>query len=145
MNCPNRERLVERAAGRLEGEAAGEVERHLAGCSECQEWLASQAGVWAALDGWPPPPVSEDFDRRLYARLEEEDRRGRRWAFPWRVFRLRPVLSWALAAMLVFAAVLLERPKAPPPPGRGRPAVETIDPDRLERALDDVEMLRQTM
>lgn len=140
MNCPNKELLMERAAGRLEAEAAAALDAHLAGCSECRAWMAGQAEVWEALDGWQPAPVSADFDDRLYARLDAAAPRR------WRSFRLRPALSLALAAMLVIAVVLLERPKTPPAPSPRPPAArQVLDPDRLERALDDVEMLRQMM
>jgi hypothetical protein len=56
---------------------------------------------------------------------------------------LRPALSLALASVVLLAAILI-RPAPPRPVHAPQQAqVESLDADRLERALDDVEMLRQ--
>jgi hypothetical protein len=89
--------------------------------------------------------VSEDFDRKLYRRIEQEER-ARRWSGlirPLRGLGLRPALSLALASVVLLAAFLM-RPQPPKPaPLPQQAQVETLDADRLERTLDDVEMLRQ--
>jgi hypothetical protein len=48
-----------------------------------------------------------------------------------------------LASLLVLAALLLERPRSSTLPLTAPSHSESLDADRLERALDDVEMLRQ--
>ncbi len=79
-----------------------------------------------ALDEWQPEPVSPDFDRRLYRRIEQTRRRA--WWWGW-----RPV--FALASAIALAVVLLQTPKPAP--------VKTVDADRLEQVLNDVDMLQQ--
>ncbi len=145
MRCPGDrfELLVDFCAGRLEPGIAAEVARHVACCEACRNVVESQAAVWKALDTWEPSPVSPDFDRRLYERIEAEE------CAPWwnRLLRpgfanIRPALSLALASIVLLSALLIHPIKhAAPVPDKVR--VETVDADRLERALDDVEMLRQ--
>jgi hypothetical protein len=98
--------------------------------------------VWRALDEWKAPPPSEDFDRRLYKRIQAEER-GAGWLaslWPWRP---RPVFALAAASVMALAVALVH---APGPAVAPRPPVqqaEMVDADRLERALDDMEMLEQ--
>lgn len=95
--------------------------------------------VWKALDEWKAPPVSEDFDRRLYARIRKEERAPGRLAALW-PFRFRPAFALAAASVMTLAVALIHAPGPARPPGQ---AVEAVDADRLERELDDVDMLRQ--
>ena len=149
MECPARSReeaavLVDYCARRLDPERAAALARHLEGCKACRERLEAQQAVWQALDGWKPAPVAEDFDRRLYRKIQASERPAG-WAallWPWRAARFRPAFSLAVASVVALAALLIHAPgpvAAPPRPAQ----VETVDADRLERALDDVEMLRQ--
>ena len=55
---------------------------------------------------------------------------------------LKPALSLALAGLIVLAGLLFVRP-APPPPVHKAQTQEALDADRIEKALDDVDMLRQ--
>src|ERR1039457_5979210 len=75
MNCPiedrNPEMLVAYAASELDLETARALEQHLAGCAACRLVAADQTTVWKALDAWEAPPVSPDFDRRLYRRIDD--------------------------------------------------------------------------
>lgn len=145
MSCPRdrSELLVDYCAGRLEPGAAADLARHLARCEACRDFTERQSAVWNSLDLWEPRPVSPDFDRRLYERIEAGERA------PWwsRLVRpaladIRPALSLALASVIVLAALLVHPIRhAAPVPEKVR--VETVDADRLERALEDVEMLRQ--
>ena len=131
MECLLAETLLAYTGGKLDRETAAVVERHLQGCAACREWVAGQKAVWHALDAWEAAPVSPGFDSRLYERIEEE--RAPRWWRP--AFGWRPALSVALASLVIGAALLIQPPRPP--------SVETLDADRIERALDDVEMLRQ--
>jgi hypothetical protein len=130
MDCPIRtqETLLDLWAGSL----SPELERHIAECRDCRAWVASQRSASEALDGWEAPPISPDFDRRLYCRIEAAQRP---WWSP--ALRLRPVLSLAMASIVLLAAILMQSP----PPRQVQ--VENIDADRLEAALEDMEMLRQ--
>jgi len=76
MNCPmeshNPEMLVAYAAGELDAATAEAFERHMAECAGCRSVAGEQTALWKALDAWEAPPVSLDFDRRLYRRIDEE-------------------------------------------------------------------------
>jgi anti-sigma factor RsiW len=137
MDC-SVERLLEYSAGRLPPPEAAALEKHLAACPECRGVAAAQSATWSALDALEAPPVSPGFDRRLWARIDAEAQRGwqaRLAAF----FGWRPALAAALACMLILAAVVVQRPR----PATEQVQAESIDAERVERALDDLEMLRQ--
>jgi hypothetical protein len=130
--------LLDYCAGRLDGGAAAGFERHLAQCAACRERAEAQRAVWTALDAWEPEPVSPEFSAALHARIEAERSRG--W-LPRLGFR--PALSLALASMAFLAVLVIGPRHAPAPVPAAGQAVEPLDADRLERALDDVDMLRQ--
>ena len=64
--------LLAHTSRKLDAERAAVLEEHLANCPACREYAAAQFAVWEALDAWEAPEVSADFDRRLYARIDEE-------------------------------------------------------------------------
>lgn len=134
--------LVAYTAGELDLATARALEAHLAGCPACRSLAAEQAAVWTALDAWEAPPISPDFDRRLYRRIEQEAR------FPWwarlaRPFRLMPLRQalplTATAGLLLMAGLLLRHPATAPVPTRA----ESVRAEQVERTLDDLELLRQ--
>src|SRR5271166_4658230 len=102
MECPlangqAAELIVGYHAQTLDPQAAAAFERHLKGCASCLRLSSAQQVVWSALDAWRPPPVSRDFDLRLFGRIEQEERL--RW---WQRVRLpawslRPAISVAAA------------------------------------------------
>ena len=139
------ELLLEYAAGGLDAADREAVERHMEACGPCREFVAGQRAVWAALDRWETPPVAEDFDRRLYARIARE---SSWWDRITRLFSSAPIrrgLPVVAAAGLVLAAFLVinrsePAPLAPPAAAR---QVEPLGPDQVETALQDMEMLRE--
>lgn len=147
MNCPietqeTSELLLAYCARRLDVEVAARIERHIAACPVCRERFDAQRKVWAALDEWEAGAVPVDFDRRLYARIDREA------AVPWwRRFSapLRPMLMHrglpiaAAACLVVMAGLIMERREMPAPPVEVR--VEAVQPDQVERALEDMELL----
>jgi anti-sigma factor RsiW len=146
MDCPietreNLDALMDYCAGRLEPQTRGAVERHLARCAACRDWTAAHRVAWKALDRWEVAPISPDFDRRLYQKIDAEQ--GSSWwaalVRPWAALRLRPALSVVMAALLLLAAVLIQSPGLPP---AEQAQIESVDADRLESALEDLEMLR---
>jgi anti-sigma factor RsiW len=147
MNCPiesrNPEMLVAFAAAELDLETASALERHLAECPACRSLAAQQAEVWKALDAWEAPPVSADFDRRLYRRIADQAPISlwQRLMRPFRPLPLRRALPLTVAALLLLVAgLLLEHPgKVAPVEPRG----ETVRARQVERTLDDLELLRQ--
>ena len=121
MNCPletrgNTEPLVAYSAQRLDAAEAAPLEKHLAECARCSEFVHGQQAVWQVLDTWEAEPVSADFDRRLYRRIRQNlswwDRVLQSMQ-PLLVHRGVPVV--ATAALVVVAGVLLDRTTAPDP------------------------------
>lgn len=158
MKCPmesheNAELLLAYCARRLDPETQITLERHMAVCPACREFQKGQETVWNALDAWEAMPVSADFDRRLYRRIEEEEARASWWSRLMRPFRpmfapprmSRGVPAMAAICLLVAVGVILERPGsvAVPEDITADVRMESIQPDQVERTLDDMEMLRQ--
>jgi anti-sigma factor RsiW len=147
MNCPmedrNSETLVAYAAGELDRETAASIERHLSVCQACRSTAAEQAALWNTLDTWEAPPVSSDFDRRLYRRIREEVRLSW-WERLSRAFRPMPLRQalplLATACLLLIASFLVRQPDRIAP---SRPSSEVVRADQVERTLDDLELLRQ--
>ena len=149
MNCPiktheNTDWLLEYAAGRLDRERAAEVARHVEVCRECARLVEEQRVVWNTLERWEPETVSADFDRRLYRRIDEAKAGG--WMA--RVFGplktlWRPMVPVAAACLLIAAGVILHTPQALVSPADSEARVEKIEPEQVERTLDDMQMLRE--
>lgn len=162
LPCPLKDRnqpetLVDFVAGRLDEQATTAVAEHAAECAACREFIAGQAAVWTALDEVPAVAVPGDFDSRLYARIAAQQND------PWwqracrRVFESGEPGSWRPAAVLsaacaVALAVLLvrtpvEQKTMPHFDGATIEAaktgpVDSPDVESIEKALEDVEMLR---
>lgn len=148
MRCPiesqeTAELLLAYTAQRLEAEKAAIFEQHIETCPSCREFANAQQAVWKALDAWEAMPVSPDFDRRLYRRIEE---RGSWWNLLLRPFQpvlVRQGLPIAAAAcLLVMVGVLVERPVVM---NVEQPAVqvESVQADQVDTALEEMEMLRE--
>lgn len=147
MNCPiearKPEMLVAYIAGQLDPEAARALERHLADCAACRSMAQDQAAVWKALDAWEAPPVSPDFDRRLYCRIDQGLRFSwwERLTRPFRPMPLRQALPLtALAGLLLIASLLLRHPSPNAPVS---PRGEVVRASQVESTLDDLDLLRQ--
>jgi len=147
MNCPMEDRhsetLVAYAAGELDRETAAAIERHLSVCPACRSMAAEQAALWNTLDIWEAPPVSSDFDRRLYGRIRNEARLSwwERLSRPFRPMPLRQALPLAATTcLLVIASFLVQQPDKLAPV---QPSSEVVQADQVERTLDDLELLRQ--
>jgi len=130
MDCPirtqeNREWLLDYSAGRLDHQHAVMVERHVEACPECARFVAEQRVVWEALGEWEPQEISADFNQRLYKKIDQVK--------PASWLRLVPV---AATCLLIVAGVALHTPTA-------TPRVESVEPEQVERTLDDLQMLRE--
>ena len=155
MNCPFESRepevLLDYAAGRTAPRSSAELESHLAVCAECRQFVSVQKVVWSALDGWDAAGISPDFNRRLYARIDEEERANpllrqlRAIVARWPVPEWSAALPAAVACAVLLLAVLLQSPAGPVvlQLSESPVLVEPIDVEQVERALDDVEMLKQ--
>lgn len=150
MNCPiqtqeNPELLLAYSAGKLDAQHRAMVQAHLEACADCREFAGGQRKVWEALDAWEAAPVSLDFDRRLYERIEKEVSWWDLLMRPFRPLMLRQGLPVAATAALVLAAgLLLQRPVTVAPKAAPQSAqVESLAPEQVESALDEMEMMRE--
>ena len=145
MRCPEQSAiddaiLLDYCAHRLAPEAAAAFERHLANCTHCSECVVGQQQILAALDDWKPHQPSSDFDRRLYEQIEQESRQWWRHLWP-AEFGWKPV---AAACATVIAVALLSTPGKPPANAvQESSRVEMLEPELVERTLEDLEMLKQ--
>ena len=148
MKCPietreNAELLLAYCTRKLDAESTAILERHMEICPACREFSSGQRAVWEALDAWEAAPVTLDFDRRLYRRIDREVSWWQLLMRPFRPALVRQGLPIAAAAsLLVMAGVLLERPAGAPPVVQPQSAqVEALQPDQVEPALDAMHML----
>ncbi len=157
VSCPianrKQEMLIDYAAQRLNERETQRVTEHAAQCPECQTFLAGQAEVWSALDALEAPVLSDDFNRRLYARIAQE-KQDWWWSRAWRrVFFSGPRRTWrpaavsALCAVLAVAAIYISdspqtSPARPAPGAAERMMREYYEADAMEAVLDDLEMLQ---
>ena len=77
MRCPIETQesvdvLLAYASGKLDDARSEALELHLRECAACREFAEGQKAVWQALDRFEAPPVSADFDRALYQRIDRE-------------------------------------------------------------------------
>ena len=148
MKCPidtreNAELLLAYCTRKLDAESTAILERHMEICPACREFAGGQRAIWEALDTWEAAPVTADFDRRLYRRIDRE--------VSWWDLLVRPLAPAVLrrglpiaaaASLLVMAGVLLQRPAGAPPTAQPQSAqLETLQPDQVEPALDAMHML----
>ena len=148
MKCPietreSAELLLEYCARKLDPESTAILQRHIAICPACREFADGQRALWDALDTWESSPVSADFDRRMYSRIEKEVSWWDLLVRPFRPLLVRQGLPVAAACLVVMAGVLLQRPAAAPRQDAESAQVETVQPEQVEHALDAMEMLSE--
>jgi hypothetical protein len=138
MTCPlltgETDLLLDYSAGRLPDR---EIANHAAGCPGCGRFVREQAMVWKALDAWEPAPVSMDFNRRLWQRIDAAA------AVPWyRNFGeiWKPAIPLTAAILVIAAGFLLDHPGARQP---RVPGVTVQEANQVEQTLDDIQLLDQ--
>lgn len=153
MTCPlqtdNADVLLDYCARVLDPERKAMLEMHMAQCVGCREMAESQTQIWAAMDLYEAEPIAGDFDRKLYAKIAERETVPvweRYWA-PVREYlqgqpAWKPVLSIA-AASAALALVFLVRNDVPAPEAPSAVVIDVREVEQAERALEDIEMLRQ--
>ena len=142
----NADLLMEFVAGRLDAEARARLERHMEVCPACREFADGRQSVWKALDAWESAPVSPDFDRRLYRRIESEVSWWDRILGPFRPALVRRGLPIAAAASLIVMAgiILVDRSTlVRQAPEKASVQLESLRPEQAESALEDMEMLQE--
>ncbi len=139
MTCPlltgETELLLDYSAGRLPDDAS--LAHHVAGCPGCARFATEQAAVWKALDEWEPAPVSMDFNRRLWRRIDAAA------VIPWyRNFGeiWKPAIPLTAAILVIAAGFLLDHPRVHQP---RVPGVTVQEAAQVEQTLDDIQLLDQ--
>ncbi len=79
MNCPSTKRsgrllLIEFAMGRARATDRLKLQAHAESCAACRSLIEEQRLLFAVLDNWDAGEPSFDFDRKLYARFEREEK-----------------------------------------------------------------------
>jgi hypothetical protein len=151
MNCPiedqeGNEILLAYCARKLSAAPAVELEEHIKICPACSGFAQKQQLVWKALDAWEAAPVSPDFDRRLYARIEKEVSLWDLILRPFRpLFALQGLPVAAAAGVAIMAGLLLYRPAGMNPEFAPQTSanVESVAPDQAEPTLQEMEMMRE--
>jgi anti-sigma factor RsiW len=147
MKCPiesreTSETLLAYSARRLDPDARAVLERHMEICPACREFARGQQAVWQALEDWEAAPVTIDFNRRLYRRIDGEERSPWwRAAANWQGQALwrRGLPAVAAACLLVIAGAIFDSPRTPRMEGERADAVQA---DQVERTLEDMELLQ---
>ena len=147
MTCPlqtkNADVLLAYCSRKLGIEETALLDKHIETCAECRSMAEAQRTVWAALDTWEEIPVSADFDRRLYRRIEEQKRIPwwRQWLVPAIGAPGKPALALGAICATVFCAFLLKGPELT---DMGtQVALEANEIDQAERVLEDLDMLKE--
>jgi hypothetical protein len=135
--------LLAFSENKLEGPRAARLHEHLQTCLVCRTVVEQQRAVWEALDAWEAPAITGDFDRRLYGAMQERAGQWNRWLEPLRLLLVRQGLPIAAAACLIVVAgvVSLHPPDPAISPSTSAARVENLQPEQVEHALDDVQML----
>jgi len=149
MKCPietpeQSDILLDYAAGKLDAHASTQLEEHLKVCAACHAFAGGQNAVWNAMDAWEAPPVSLDFDRRLYARIDSQVTLWDRILGSFRQIAIPRGLPIAAAAgIVVFAGILLQRPPEPSLPASSQSAQVEVAPDQADHTLQEMELMRE--
>jgi len=151
MNCPMKSQeeaavLLDYCAGKLREDSARDVERHIAECAACAEFVTGQQALWSAMNEWHAPAVSAEFDARLERRLRETDSVSwiERLTQSLRPSFARPAFALAAVCLIMVAGLLLQNPRtALVPADDAHARVEKIELEQVEKALDDMQMLRE--
>jgi hypothetical protein len=149
MRCPietqeNAELLLSYSSRKLNPESTAILEAHMEVCPQCREFRDGQRTLWEALDQWEARPISADFNRRLYRKIEEQEQLGwwERIFGAGRPMFLRPALPLAATACIVLVAgLMIDSPGRIAAPVAENPQVREVE--QVERTLEDMEMLRQ--
>ncbi|HEY1242948.1 MAG TPA: hypothetical protein VGF16_20440 [Bryobacteraceae bacterium] len=147
MKCPSNAweeaDLLAFSENKLEARQAARLSEHLQSCAVCRTVVEQQRAVWEALDVWEAPAITADFDRRLHRAMEQDAGRWNRWLEPLRLLLARQGLPIAAATcLIVVAGVVSHRPAdSGVSPGPAAARVENLQPEQVEHALDDVQML----
>jgi anti-sigma factor RsiW len=151
MNCPLLSEetaglLLDYTAGRLDAAHTAPLERHMENCARCAAFRTEQAALWNALDAWEPEPVSLSFKRTLWQRIDAiaAEPWYRRLIDSFRFGAWKPALPLAAAVCVITAGFVLDHSHTPATSSvAGASGVSITEVDQAEKALDDIQLLRQ--
>ena len=151
MNCPlQREEtadiLLDYSARRLDPSRTAILERHMETCAACAAFRMEQTAVWDALDAWEPGPVSMDFNRRLWQRIDANAPWYRSLIDALRCSNWKPVFPLAAAILLIAGGFVLDHPgvgTAVPAASVQGVSVTVTEANQVEQTLDDLQLLHQ--
>ena len=139
---PTTDLLLDYSAGRLNKANAVIVRNHIATCGACSAFQMEQTELWEALDAWQPEPVSTDFDRRLWQRIDllASEPWYMRVAEAIRFGAWKPAFPLAVAVVVMVAGFTLDHQRTV----HSSPARVSIgEAEQVEKTLDDIQLLRQ--
>ncbi len=152
MKCPvqsgeNAEILLDYCARKLDWDSAALLEEHMKECPDCRAFRDAQSALWSGLDEWKSFPVSTDFNRRLFARIDAEEEKP--WWQQWRsiiaAFTVEPAMPFAAAALAMAAfwfQAITPTPAIPQPVvAHAEMRADTFDMEQVARELEDIDML----
>jgi hypothetical protein len=137
MRCPIESGEGQLLLDRVRSASLGD---HIRDCPACREFAAARRSVDSALDLWDAPPVSADFDRRLYRRIQKDVRWWDvlvRHLHPPSTSRILPVAT--AAGLLLAAGLWIERPE----PSPHSAVIEALPAEQAEHALQDMETMQE--
>ena len=155
MQCPiktteNAEVLIDYSSGRLTPDMASMFQSHMESCADCRAFSEAQRSAWVALDAWEPVPVTADFDRRLYARIDQYEQSNwwtKMWHRNiWQYGSFGPAMPIATACVTLAVGVMLYLPLNNKPVvdlSSPQTRIESSDLDQIETTLEDIEMFKQ--
>jgi anti-sigma factor RsiW len=149
MNCPSKTQdsiLLDYMSGRLEPGRAALLQAHMLNCPECAGFGREQDAVWNALELWTPEPVSTNFNRTLWRKIDSLGEKPwyRRLADSLSTANWKPAFPLAAAAMLIAAGFVFDH-QSDSVAGKviSGPGVTAIEAEQVEQTLDDLQLLHQ--
>ena len=155
MQCPiktkeNAEILLDYSSGKLTPDLAAIFQSHMESCEDCRAFSIAQRSAWEALDAWVPMPIPADFDRKLYARIDQYEKSGwwiKLWHRSiWQSGSFGPAMPIATACLTLAVGVMLWLPVNNKPAldlTSPQTKMESSDLEQIETTLEDLEMFRQ--
>ena len=154
MQCPiktkeNAEVLLDYSSGRLTPDVAAMFQSHMESCVDCRAFSIAQRAAWDALDAWEPMPIPADFDRKLYARIDQYEKSGwwtKLWHRSiWQSGSFGPAMPIATACLTLAVGVMLYLPMNKQAVDLTSPQtkIESSDLEQIETTLEDIEMFKQ--
>ena len=155
MQCPiktnkNAEVLLDYSSGKLTPDVVAMFESHMESCEDCRTFSIAQRSAWEALDVWEPIPIPADFDRKLYARIDQFEQSGwwtKLWhRSMWQSGSFGPAMPIATACLTLALGVMLYLPVNHKPVldlTSPQTRIESSDLEQIETTLEDIEMFKQ--